>query len=444
MGRLSGIQAAEVDDDDNGINDVFDEVIARNEELPRDKQYQHVDPADETTYKIDPLRGQFIGSWMAWDEELRGLTNEELMNRQHFIQSLYESRSAALQRFVSFLVMFHALGKAVMDFWPRVTCGIFGYDMSRTHSIMRIATTASPVSGMEVREKTLELAESTAKAFAERIMQSLAAHWFVEFAESNHELGQVASNSPSFRARAAGKVTTRKDAMMAIIYGGGNTFNMSFKKSASFKRVDTSDDSSESPKDSDDEPDVEQGGGGKSILAMAETKPVVQFAEAPRPAVITPPPGASPQPKRSGTKPDPCILETKSTAAALETREAEKKVTRMMAAAERAAHMDKVEMPVGNNEALTKLSEQLERLEQLISPEKYGKRLNGHGLNGHGLNGHGLNGNGLNGHGLNGHGLNGLSEKIDLADRLSEQLAAGRAALEAARVDTDVNKDLDA
>jgi hypothetical protein len=32
-----------------------------------------------------------------------------------------------------------------------VSLGALTYDMSRTHSIMRIATTASPVSGAEVK-----------------------------------------------------------------------------------------------------------------------------------------------------------------------------------------------------------------------------------------------------------------------------------------------------
>eukprot|EP00966_Prymnesium_polylepis_P157292 3635277-Prymnesium_polylepis.1 len=107
---------------------------------------------------IDPLRGKFLGSWMAWDERYRGLDNQQLMERQQLIQSLYETRIASLHRFISFLVMFHAMGKRVRDFWPNVSCGLLGYDMSRSHSIMRIATTASPVSGMEVREKTIELA----------------------------------------------------------------------------------------------------------------------------------------------------------------------------------------------------------------------------------------------------------------------------------------------
>ena len=70
---------------------------------------------------------------------------------------LYETRIASLQRFVSMAVMFHEMGKRVADFWPAVSGGYLGYDMSRTHSIMRIATTASPVSGAEVRDRMVHM-----------------------------------------------------------------------------------------------------------------------------------------------------------------------------------------------------------------------------------------------------------------------------------------------
>jgi hypothetical protein len=39
----------------------------------------------------------------------------------------------------------------------QVSFGLLGYEMDRTQSIMRIATTASPVSGMDVRDKILQL-----------------------------------------------------------------------------------------------------------------------------------------------------------------------------------------------------------------------------------------------------------------------------------------------
>merc|ERR1712153_111284 len=76
---------------------------------------------------------------------------------QHFSMELYESRIASLQRFVAMTVMFHQMGSRVQEFFPNVSFGLFGYRMDRTHSIMRIATTASPVSGADVRERMEEL-----------------------------------------------------------------------------------------------------------------------------------------------------------------------------------------------------------------------------------------------------------------------------------------------
>eukprot|EP00959_Pyramimonas_sp_CCMP1952_P406432 8518500-Pyramimonas_sp.AAC.1 len=49
------------------------------------------------------------------------------------------------------------MGRKVQRFWPTVSLGLLRYDMDRTQSIMRIATTASPVSGMDVRDKMLKL-----------------------------------------------------------------------------------------------------------------------------------------------------------------------------------------------------------------------------------------------------------------------------------------------
>jgi len=65
---------------------------------------------------------------------------------------LYEGRIASMQRFVAMTVMFHEMGMRVQNFFPRISFGYLGYRMDRTHSIMRIATTASPVSGSDVRE----------------------------------------------------------------------------------------------------------------------------------------------------------------------------------------------------------------------------------------------------------------------------------------------------
>jgi len=66
---------------------------------------------------------------------------------------LYEGRIASLERFVAMTVMFHELGTNVQKFFPAISLGYLGYSTDRTHSMMRIATTASPVSGADVRER---------------------------------------------------------------------------------------------------------------------------------------------------------------------------------------------------------------------------------------------------------------------------------------------------
>lgn len=89
-----------------------------------------------------------------------------LCESQNLSMELYESRIASMQRFVAMTVMFHEMGRRVQQFFPRVSFGYLGYRMDRTHSIMRIATTASPVSGSDVRERmdTIKLKNSIKKA----------------------------------------------------------------------------------------------------------------------------------------------------------------------------------------------------------------------------------------------------------------------------------------
>ena len=95
-------------------------------------------------------------------EELRkhsppGVNSMAMSQSQHFSMELYESRIASMQRFVAMTVMFHQMGMRVQTFFPKISFGLLGYRMDRTHSIMRIATTASPVSGADVRERMEEL-----------------------------------------------------------------------------------------------------------------------------------------------------------------------------------------------------------------------------------------------------------------------------------------------
>eukprot|EP00966_Prymnesium_polylepis_P296498 6849723-Prymnesium_polylepis.1 len=78
----------------------------------------------------------FLGEWMLADAKLDEWTTGQKMERQEQLQLLFETRFASLQRLVSFFVLFHAMGKAVQDFWPRVSFGLLGYDMSRSQSQM--------------------------------------------------------------------------------------------------------------------------------------------------------------------------------------------------------------------------------------------------------------------------------------------------------------------
>lgn len=103
-----------------------------------------------------------------------GVNSMAMSQSQHFSMELYESRIASLQRFVSMTVMFHQMGSRVQSFFPKISFGLLGYRMDRTHSIMRIATTASPVSGADVREKMEEL---KVMLTIERSVQLIARAW---------------------------------------------------------------------------------------------------------------------------------------------------------------------------------------------------------------------------------------------------------------------------
>lgn len=68
-----------------------------------------------------------------------------LAQSQHLVQELYETRIASMQRFVTMCVLFHHISKRVERFFAKISFGWLAYRMDRTHSIVRIATTASPI-----------------------------------------------------------------------------------------------------------------------------------------------------------------------------------------------------------------------------------------------------------------------------------------------------------
>ena len=123
-----------------------------------------------------------IGAWM-FDDADNGITDEEAMKQQHLMQILYESRLASLQRLVGFMVLFYHMGRMVQDFWHRVSFGLLGYNMSRTQSILRVASTASPVSGSEVRERMVVLGNEQILAWATYQIQT-ALRFFLKLRRS--------------------------------------------------------------------------------------------------------------------------------------------------------------------------------------------------------------------------------------------------------------------
>lgn len=68
-----------------------------------------------------------------------------LAQSQHLVHELYETRIASMQRFVAMCVFFHHISKRVERFFANISFGWWAYRIDRTHSIVRIATTASPI-----------------------------------------------------------------------------------------------------------------------------------------------------------------------------------------------------------------------------------------------------------------------------------------------------------
>ena len=93
-------------------------------------------------------------------EHLRSVDNTpySVLSKTHLSMILYEGRVASLERFIALCVMLHSTGANVANFWSHASAGLLGYRIDQTQSIMRIATTGSPVSGSEVRERMVRLA----------------------------------------------------------------------------------------------------------------------------------------------------------------------------------------------------------------------------------------------------------------------------------------------
>jgi len=80
-------------------------------------------------------------------EEGGGSTLDEVLNHCTALETWYENRYASLERYLSFLVLFHAMAHRVASFLP------LSFDTSRSQSQLRIATTAAPISAAEIQHE---------------------------------------------------------------------------------------------------------------------------------------------------------------------------------------------------------------------------------------------------------------------------------------------------
>ena len=88
------------------------------------------------------------------------------------MKDFYEGRFASLERYIGFLVMFHSMALRVASTsWP-----LPPWDISRSQSILRVASTAAPVSGAEVAAQLAGSAAPTAFVVRrQRVLHSASA-----------------------------------------------------------------------------------------------------------------------------------------------------------------------------------------------------------------------------------------------------------------------------
>lgn len=165
----------EADVDESGSLD-FDEFVAV-AKMPQTDVVTTLQARNRTARGltiIEPSKEKYFG------EDIRksssaNISSFNLSKSQELAMELYESRIASMQRFVAMTVMFHEIGSRVQTWFSRNTFGLMGYRIDRTHSIMRIASTASPVSGADVRErmKYLQLVKTV-----EQSVRKIKRCWF--------------------------------------------------------------------------------------------------------------------------------------------------------------------------------------------------------------------------------------------------------------------------
>ena len=120
----------------------------------RNQTAQHVatsDTADEAeSVSIDTYKsGCNPGVRLAFMSRLDSDT-QEMEELQCIVQQFYECRVASLERYLAFCVMFHAMAKYSSHPWLKLP-----WDIARSQSNLRVATTASPIGASSDKNEEL-------------------------------------------------------------------------------------------------------------------------------------------------------------------------------------------------------------------------------------------------------------------------------------------------
>ena len=90
--------------------------------------------------------GSPLTAFAALYSEYKTEGSKAVLDAEAAMKDLFEGRFLSFERYISFLVLFHAMALRVStSSWP-----LPPWDISRSQSILRVASTAAPVSGAEV------------------------------------------------------------------------------------------------------------------------------------------------------------------------------------------------------------------------------------------------------------------------------------------------------
>ena len=109
--------------------------------------------ADNTVHTVQSLNFQElaeIGGPRALDraiDQIREGYILQLFDKTSPLELWHENRHASLERYVGFLVLFHQMAARVAAFAP------LNFNVSRSQSQLRVATTAAPISAAEIQKK---------------------------------------------------------------------------------------------------------------------------------------------------------------------------------------------------------------------------------------------------------------------------------------------------